>query len=55
VDLNINQAIPCGLIMNEMISNALPHAFPNSKGGTITLTVVSNEDEVRMTVEEKSK
>ncbi|MCO6430523.1 MAG: PAS domain S-box protein [Deltaproteobacteria bacterium] len=27
IDLNIEKAIPCGLILNELISNALKHAF----------------------------
>jgi two-component sensor histidine kinase len=28
IPLDINTAIPCGLILNELISNALKHAFP---------------------------
>ncbi len=30
VALDINSAIPCGLILNELISNALKHAFPQN-------------------------
>ena len=35
--VDINTAIPLGLAMNELISNALKHAFPNGKGGTISI------------------
>jgi predicted ATPase/two-component sensor histidine kinase len=31
--LNINQAITCGLIVNELVSNALKHAFPDERAG----------------------
>jgi PAS domain S-box-containing protein len=39
VRLRIDTAIPCGLILNELVSNALKHAFPNGRRGTITVTV----------------
>lgn len=35
VSLNINTAIPSGLIVNELISNALKHAFPGKRQGKI--------------------
>lgn len=35
VDLVIDTAIPCGLIVNELISNALKHAFPDGREGRI--------------------
>ena len=35
VRLPIDAAIPCGLIVNELISNALKHAFPGERRGTI--------------------
>jgi PAS domain S-box-containing protein len=31
VTLNVNQAIPCGLALNELVTNACKHAFPNGK------------------------
>ncbi len=34
VSLSINIAIPCGLIVNELVSNSLKHAFSNGKGKT---------------------
>ena len=35
VFLDVTTAIPCGLIVNELASNALKHAFPNGRGGVI--------------------
>jgi two-component sensor histidine kinase len=35
VMLDTNQAIPCGLILNELLSNCLKHAFPSDRGGEI--------------------
>jgi two-component system, sensor histidine kinase PdtaS len=35
VKLPINEAIPCGLIVNELVSNALKHGFPGQRRGTI--------------------
>jgi PAS domain S-box-containing protein len=37
VPLDINNAIPCGLILNELISNALKYAFPDGREGEITV------------------
>jgi PAS domain S-box-containing protein len=35
VSMGIDKAIPCGLIINELISNALKHAFPGDLPGEI--------------------
>ncbi|HEX4181251.1 MAG TPA: histidine kinase dimerization/phosphoacceptor domain -containing protein [Caulobacteraceae bacterium] len=39
VSLPISAAIPCGLIVNELISNALKHAFPEGRAGVITVNL----------------
>lgn len=37
IDLPVHRAIPCGLILNELLSNALKYAFPDNRSGHITV------------------
>ena len=37
--LDINKAIPCGLIINELVTNSLKYAFPNSANGKIDISL----------------
>jgi PAS domain S-box-containing protein len=39
VYVDINKAIPCGLILNELISNALKHAFPGDRHGELQIII----------------
>ena len=43
VALGVDTAIPCGLIINELISNSLKHAFPGGRKGEISITLRSQE------------
>ena len=50
--LNLDQAIPCGLIINELVSNALKHAFKNCKKGTLLIAIKEVGSEVHMRIED---
>jgi len=50
--LTIEQAIPCGLILNELITNAIKYAYPNGEG-EILIRVSSEEDFVTMMVSDQ--
>jgi two-component sensor histidine kinase len=44
VFLGIDTAVPCGLIINELVSNSLKHAFPDGREGEIRIELWSNHD-----------
>ncbi len=50
--LNINQAIPCSLLLNELIVNAYKHAFDNGAGGNIYVKTHKNEDTIHLYVKD---
>jgi two-component sensor histidine kinase len=50
VNLDIAVAMPCGLILNELISNAFEHAFVGRASGTIWLEVENTPSEMTITV-----
>jgi two-component sensor histidine kinase len=37
--LRMDTAIPCGLILNELVSNAFKHAFPDGQPGTVRINI----------------
>jgi two-component sensor histidine kinase len=44
VDLLIDMAVPCGIILNELVTNALIHAFPGDRSGTISFKLRREDD-----------
>ncbi|MDZ7659045.1 PAS domain S-box protein [Fodinibius sp.] len=52
IRLTVGQAIPCGLLLNEMITNCYKHAFKNSDEGEINISVREEEGQVKLSVED---
>ena len=52
VELVLDQAIPCGLILNELISNAFKHAFPGGQAGVVRIGLNLQGDQVSISVQD---
>ncbi|MFI5148457.1 MAG: PAS domain S-box protein [Bacteroidia bacterium] len=52
VYLNLDLAIPCGLIINEILSNALKYAFPKNRKGKINLRLSHKNQEISLVIQD---
>jgi PAS domain S-box-containing protein len=53
ISLALDKAIPCGLLINELVVNALKHAFPNERSGSIEVAMRREPDgRMRLTVKD---
>ncbi len=50
VTLGIDLAVPCGLIINELVSNALKHGFPDGREGEITVKMRADPSTITLMV-----
>lgn len=48
--IDINTAIPLGLIVNELLTNALKHGFPGDRKGIITVDFYKEDDTIELVV-----
>jgi PAS domain S-box-containing protein len=53
--LNIETAIPAGLLINELVTNAFKHAFPHQKGKVEVKLETQENDEIKLTVADNGK
>jgi two-component sensor histidine kinase len=52
VSLDIDTAIPCTLLINELISNSIKHAFPDSRQGIIHINLQKKNDDYFLSVQD---
>jgi two-component system, sensor histidine kinase PdtaS len=50
LSLNRDRALPLGLILNELVSNAFKHAFPEGSGGHLTVRLTIQDGHARLSV-----
>lgn len=50
IELNINQALPCSLIINEVITNSVKHAFKDQTQGILSISLSRNGDQVSIQI-----
>lgn len=50
VDININQAIPLSLIIHELITNAIKHAFERKSGGIIEVEILESSQHIDLRI-----
>ncbi len=56
ISLGINQAVPIGLVLNEIISNSLKHAFPEGQRGEIKIcSHLAGDDEIELVVSDNGR
>ena len=53
--LNISEAIPIGLLLNELITNSFKYAFQKNKEGNITIKLSGKENEITVLYEDNGK
>ncbi|MBD3255957.1 MAG: PAS domain S-box protein [Candidatus Lokiarchaeota archaeon] len=50
ITFDLNIAIPCGLLITELITNSLQHAFPDDKKGIIRISLHISDDKYELIV-----
>lgn len=49
IQIGIDTAIPCGLIINELVTNSVKHAFPDNNG-RVQVKITSDHDDIQLII-----
>lgn len=52
LNLDVDTAVPIGLILNELISNSLKYAFPNNQAGRLEISLKEHEGQLQLEVQD---
>ena len=52
IQMDVSQAIPVALIVNESVTNAMKYAFPGARPGVIKVTLIRDNDFVRLSIQD---
>ncbi|MCB9194767.1 MAG: PAS domain S-box protein [Flavobacteriales bacterium] len=52
VNLNLDQAIPCGLVVNELLTNAMKYAFDGIENPTLEVKINEKDGQVNLWIED---
>ena len=52
IQLNVNKAVPCGLILNELLTNCYKHAFKNKESGAIEIKLSPENENLKLFVKD---
>lgn len=53
IELSADSAIPLGLILTELVTNAIKYAYPEGKGGRIEVSIARRSGRIEMVVEDE--
>ena len=52
IELDLESAVPCGLIINELLANAFKHAFPDNRSGVLSINFTKTDDTYTLAIKD---
>ena len=52
IELDLVSAVPCGLIINELLTNAFKYAFPDNRRGVLSVHFTKTDDTYRLAIKD---